>query len=193
MPFVKNGELVVPGQALAVIEELTPGRGTYTEEGIIRAGVTGVVKIDLLNYKIEVRGKDVAQELPSPKSVVIGYILGMRDELALVKITKSINHALRNVVLTGALHISQASSSKYLSSLYDGYAPGDIVKLKVISGPPYVLSGKGPRLGVIYSTCSVCGTPLVLDEKSGKLKCPTCGNVEERGASPDDVFKARGV
>ncbi|ALU11656.1 hypothetical protein EYM_03420 [Ignicoccus islandicus DSM 13165] len=191
MPFVKNNEWVVPGQPLAATEELMPGKGTFVDNGIIRASIPGVVKIDMLNYQIEVRGKDVAQELPSPKSSVIGYILSMRDELALVKVTKSPSHALKNVIVTGALHISQASSKKYLSSLYDGYAPGDIVKLKVISGPPYVLTAKGPRLGVLYSTCSVCGNPLWLEESSGKLKCLVCGHEEERVVSTDYLLKLK--
>ncbi len=190
MPFVKNGELVAPGQPLCVIEEFVPGRGTYEENGIVRAAIMGVVRIDMVNYQIEVRGKVIEQNLPSTKDVVIGYILGMRDELAMVKITKSLNHALKNMIFTGALHISQASGKGYLSTLYEGFKPGDLVKLKVLGGPPYVLTAKGARLGVILAYCSVCGSPLYLTHDN-KLKCRTCGNVENRILSSEYILRLK--
>jgi len=191
MPFVKNGTFVMPGQPLCTIEELVPSKGTYEDEnGIIRASIMGVVRIDLLNYQIEVRGESVEVELPSPRDTVIGYILGMRDELATIKITKNYNSALKNKVFTGALHISQASSKGFLGSLYEGYRPGDLVKLRVINGPPYVLTAKGGKLGVILAYCTVCGSPLYLN-KDGKLVCKNCGHMETRVTSPEYILKTK--
>ncbi|UXD21517.1 hypothetical protein IPA_05065 [Ignicoccus pacificus DSM 13166] len=191
MPFVRNGERVIPGQKLCVIEELTPGKGTYEDEnGIVRAAIPGVVRLDLMNYVVEVKGKSADQELPSGKDIVIGYVLGMRDEVAAIKIVKSVHGVLKGMVFTGALHISQASPRGYLNTLYDGYRPGDIVKLKVLSGPPYVLSAKGNRLGVILAHCSNCGAPLYL-RKDGNLKCKRCGNTEKRVTSVDYVLRER--
>jgi len=182
---------VIPGQKLCIIEELSPGRGTYEDEqGVVRAAIPGIAKIDLLNYVVEVKGKSAEQELPSPKDIVIGYVLGMRDEVAMVKILKGIHNTLKGAVFTGALHISQASPRGYLSSLYDGYRPGDLVKLKMLGGPPYVLSAKGNRLGVILAQCSNCGSTLYLT-REGFLKCKTCGHKEERVVSTDYVYKER--
>ena len=191
MPFVKNGAFVTPGQPLCAIEEFIPGKGTYEDEnGIVRAAVTGTVRIDMINYQIEVRGENVEDKLPTQRDIVIGYILSMRDELATIKITKNYSAALKSEIFTGALHISQASPKGFMSSLYEGYRPGDIVKLKIVSGPPYVLSAKGNRLGVILAHCTVCGAPLYLNNK-GKLVCKNCGHEESRVLSTEYILREK--
>ncbi|MEM0263358.1 MAG: RNA-binding protein, partial [Saccharolobus sp.] len=44
-----QGELVLPGEEIAVIEEFIPSDGTYESNGIIRASVIGKIFYDMLN------------------------------------------------------------------------------------------------------------------------------------------------
>ncbi len=187
MPFVTNGEKVVPGDALCVIEEFAPGPGTYEEDGIVRASVPGTVRIDMINYTIEVRGTNAERRMLQPKEVVFGEVIAMRNELAQLKIARNLEEVLHARAFSAVIHVSQAG--KPVSSLYDVIRPGDLLKVKVLSGPPYQVTLKGPRLGVILAYCTNCGHPLYMIEK--QLECPYCGRVEERQVSPDYVLKGR--
>ena len=187
MPFVSHGQWVAPGDALCAAEELAPGPGTYEDEnGIIRASIAGEVKIDMINYMIEVRGKNAERRLLQPKETVYAEVIAMRNELAQVRVARTPEEALKARAYSGVIHISQLA--RPAQSLYEAFRPGEILKVRVISGPPYQLTLKGPRLGVILAYCSVCGHPL--QKVDGQLQCPNCGHVEERHLSPDYIFKA---
>jgi len=187
MPFVKNGDYVAPGDPLCVIEELAPGPGTYEDDGTVRASIPGVVRIDMINYIIEVRGPNAEKKLLQPKEIVYGEVVAMRNELAQLRVARNMDEVLKARAYSAVLHISQVG--KQVESLYDVIRPGDLVKVKVVSGPPYQLTLKGPRLGVILAYCSNCGHPLYKIEN--QLECPYCGRVEERLVSPDYVLKGR--
>ncbi|ABU81759.1 exosome complex RNA-binding protein Csl4 [Ignicoccus hospitalis] len=187
MPFVKNGDVVAPGDPLCVIEEYAPGPGTYEDDGIVRASIPGTVRIDTVNYVIEVRGPSAEKKVLSPKEVVYGEVVSMRNELAQLKVARSFDEVFRARAFSAVLHISQAG--KPVDSLYDVVRPGDVVKAKVLSSPPYQLSLKGPRLGVILAYCSNCGHPLY--KVGNQLQCPYCGRVEDRLISPDYILKAK--
>ncbi|MCK5266112.1 MAG: RNA-binding protein, partial [Candidatus Thorarchaeota archaeon] len=47
MADVKSGDIVVPGEQLCVIEELSPSYGTYEKDGIVYAAAPGAVSMDL--------------------------------------------------------------------------------------------------------------------------------------------------
>ncbi|NPA85343.1 MAG: RNA-binding protein [Crenarchaeota archaeon] len=187
MPFVKNGDKVVPGDPLCVIEELAPGPGTYEDDGLVRASIPGTVKIDMLNYLVEVRGPNAEKKLLQPKEIVYGEVVAMRNELAQLRVARNMEEVLSARAYSAVLHISQVG--KPVNSLYDAVRPGDLVKVKVLAGPPYQLTLKGPRLGVILAYCGNCGHPLYKIEN--QLQCPYCGRVEERLVSPDYVLKAK--
>ena len=187
MPFVKNGDVVSPGDPLCVAEEYVPGLGTYEDDGIIRASVAGVVKIDPINYVIEVRDNNAQRRVLQSKEVVYGEVYFMRNELAQVRVARSLDEVFKARAFSAVLHVSQVP--KPVDSLYDAVRPGDIIKARVISSPPYQLTLKGPRLGVILAYCSNCGHPLY--KVGEQLQCPYCGRVEERATSPDYLLKAR--
>ena len=50
----KNGQLVLPGERLGVIEEFIPNAWTYVKNGEIFASVTGRALIDFLNKHVSV-------------------------------------------------------------------------------------------------------------------------------------------
>ena len=53
-PKRQSGQFVIPGQPLGVIEEFTPGEGTYVEHGKIYANVSGRTLLDVQNKTVSV-------------------------------------------------------------------------------------------------------------------------------------------
>lgn len=189
MPFVKSGELVTPGQELCTEEEFVAGEGTYVENGIVRASVVGIVEINMNNYTIAVRPIKSPSVIKS-KSVVIGKVTGMREELAYIKAALSEQDFKKRKSYTVLLHISQLGVQKFVKSMYEYLRIGDLVKIKVLNDKPiYVGTMKGNKLGVILAYCSNCGSELYLD--GDKLVCPKCGNVEQRKVSSDYLLRKR--
>ena len=52
---MKDGEIVMPGDKLGIIEQYLPGYGTYDDEGDIKSAVLGNVKINQKKKIISVK------------------------------------------------------------------------------------------------------------------------------------------
>ena len=182
-------KIVLPGDILCTEEEFISHTWTYVENGIVRALVIGKPIYDFLNRRVYVKPiKDL--RMPKSNDVVIGVVEQMRDEVAVVKfLGYDLNRPLKHV-FRGVLHISQASETR-IESLYDVIRLGDIVKVKILNNYiPYVVTMKDPKLGVIIAYCSKCGAPLV--KEKDKLRCPECGNIEQRKIALDYVYVSKG-
>jgi exosome complex RNA-binding protein Csl4 len=74
------------------------------------------------------------------------------------------------------IHISNISN-QYIESVEEAFKKTDIVRAEVMSevNGEYELTTDGPSLGVISSSCIVCGTKMT---KTGRknVQCPFCGN-----------------
>ncbi len=179
-----NGDVVVPGEELCVIEEFIPGKYVYADErGIIRSSVVGIVKRDLKSHDIEVVPLR-SRFLLSQGDVVYGKVMTMLNEkVAIVKILAVQDHDGKLLILkhqyTGILHISQTSEQP-ISTIREVVGIGDIVKARIISkwGPPYLISIKNQNLGVIYSVCPNCHVEA--KRRSRYFQCPICGQVLKR-------------
>jgi exosome complex component CSL4 len=68
----KSGLFVVPGDRLGVIEEFTPGPGTYVEDGIIHSEVTGRTLLDMLNKQVSVYPLVQKAAIPQVGNIVTG-------------------------------------------------------------------------------------------------------------------------
>jgi len=179
-----DGKAVVPGDAVCVIEEFMPGAWTYVANGIIRAAVAGKVQVDIVTRTVSVKPFVKLFEIPVRGHYVYGYVVMVRDEFAIAKITSSAHHVRYAGAFTGLLHISQ-SSDRFIKNLYDVLRVGDIVKAKVLNdATPYNLTLKEPKLGVVMAFCGMCGSKL-MKLSSDTLKCPSCGNIEKRKVSID--------
>ena len=179
----KSGLFVVPGDRLGVIEEFTPGSGTYVEEGIIRSEVTGCTLLDVLNKQVSVYPLVQKAIVPQVGSIVTGLVLDVRNKQAVLRIFK-IGEKLLSGFFTGMLHISGVSQG-YVDNMYNVCKSGDIMKAKVIStkNRTFFLSTAEKDLGVVYALCSRCGQ--VLRPENRGMKCSKCGNLERRKLSPD--------
>ncbi|ACP35943.1 RNA binding S1 domain protein [Sulfolobus islandicus L.S.2.15] len=174
-----QGELTLPGEELAVIEEFIAGDGTYEQNGIVRAAVVGKIFYDMLNRKSNVLGfkKIILQHLKKAK-YVIGIVNSIKEDSALVSIVGIEEKSLASSI-SAYLHISQISNKK-LNSITDAIKIGDVIKAKLLSYTfPLALTIKMKDLGVIYARCSRCGY-LLIKQDENNLKCQRCGNIEQR-------------
>ncbi|MCD6324035.1 MAG: exosome complex RNA-binding protein Csl4 [Desulfurococcales archaeon] len=182
---------VLPGDELCVIEEFLPGYGTFEKEGVVRAAWAGKVQVDMVARTVSVLPIKGVPRLPERNSVIYGVVAVVKDEFAIIKILKDLRGVEYPSGFTGLLHISQASD-RHVKDLYEVIRVGDIVKGKVLSDhPPYNLTLREPRLGVVLAFCGECGAIL---KKTGPdtVKCPKCGRIEKRKLSVD-YGKVKGI
>jgi len=179
----KSGLFVVPGDRLGVIEEFTPGPGTYVEHGTIHSKITGHTLLDMLNKKVSVYPLVQAASVPQVGSVVSGQVLDVKSKKAILRISQIGKKSLSGF-FTGILHISDVSPS-YVDTMVSVCKTGDILRAKVINdnNRTFYLSTAEKNLGVIYAFCSRCGHVLQLGKRG--MRCSRCGNVERRKVPPD--------
>jgi len=179
----KSGQFVVPGDRLGVIEEFTPGPGTYVEHGTIHSKTTGRTLMDTLNKKVSVYSLVQAVGVPRVGSIVSGQVLDVKSKTAVLRILQVGTRSLSGF-FTGLLHISDVSPS-YVETMFDVCKTGDIMRAKLISDKnrTFYLSTAEKDLGIIYAFCSQCGHVLLLRRQ--RLRCPRCGNIEKRKVTPD--------
>jgi len=178
---VEPGKFVLPGDKITLAEAFYPGPGTYEDNGIVRAAVTGVVEVDLENR--EVRVKPTVDTPPKLREGVpiIGRVQTVKDQVVLVRIDFAHDRTDREPAASGVggIHISRVRDA-YVEDLADEFQPGDIVRAKVISvKTPIQLSTMGEEYGVILAYCSRCRSELERI-KGRKLRCPACGHTETR-------------
>ena len=179
----KSGQFVVPGDRLGVIEEFTPGPGTYVEHGTIHSKTTGRTLMDTLNKKVSVYPLVQIVSVPRVGSIVSGQVLDVKSKTAVLRILKVGKRSLSGF-FTGLLHISGVSPS-YVEIMFNVCKTGDIMRAKVISDKnrTFYLSTAEKNLGVIYAFCSRCGHVLPFGRQ--RLQCPRCGNIEKRKVTSD--------
>lgn len=174
----KSGQFVAPGDRLGVIEEFTPGPGTYTEQGTIYSEITGRTLMDMLNKKVSVFPLVRGVGVPKVGSTVFGQVSDVQSRSAILRIT-SVGKRPLSGVFTGILHISDVSPG-FVESMFDVCKAGDIMRARVVSDKNRVfhLSTADKNLGIVYALCSRCGQILPL--KGQRMQCTNCGKIERR-------------
>ena len=178
-----SGHLVLPGERLGVIEEFIPDSGTYVKDGVIYSKIVGRALMDLLNKRVSVYPLINGAAVPRVSMTVMGQVGNAQSDNVLVRIFR-IGPKKLSGVFTGILHISDVQD-RYVNSMNEVCKPGDIIRAKVISekNQIYHLSTVDKDLGVIYGFCSLCGN--LLEPKRNEMRCPKCGNVDERKTALD--------
>ncbi len=179
----KSGQVVVPGDRLGVIEEFTPGSGTYESEGVIYATATGRALMDLLNKQVSVYPKAHVSNVPHVGSVLLGQVSEVQSKQATLRIFQ-VGERLLTGFFSGLLHIGDVSP-RYVESMYEVCKAGDIVRARVVSDKNRVfhLTTNEKDLGAVYAFCSRCGHSLM--QKRFIMRCPECGNSERRKTAAD--------
>jgi exosome complex component CSL4 len=176
---IKDGDHVLPGVRLGVIEEFIPGEGTYQDkDDAIYATITGYVRIDMKERKISVEAKTRTPIYPRKNDIVLGEIQNVSKKSAVVNIFKIGNEECP-IHFTGFLYINNAASG-YIDQMRDLYCPSDLIIARVqqTSDGMARLSTVGSRFGVFRASCSRCGEPL--HQQGKQLECSECGNIERR-------------
>jgi len=181
---IKNGDLVLPGDYLGVIEEYLPGDGVREENGELYAVRTGRVRIDQERMEISVEPVTDTPPLPQIGDVFIGKVTDVKPQVVIVQLVKIEGEDEREIATSklAGIHVSQIKEG-YVEDVSREFKIGDIVRARVIANgkSPIQLSTKGNEFGVVYALCSRCRTPLV--RRGQKLICPSCGHVETRKLS----------
>jgi len=178
-----DGQLVVPGEKLGVVEEFRPGRGTVEVDGTVYSSQTGTAAVDTNRHIVSVKTVAGPPIIPDEGSTVIGVIEKIQEKMAIVNIIMVDGHKLQPP-FTGMLHISN-SSPRFERFMGDVCTPNDIIRGKVIDVSQRIpkLTTVGRNMGVIKAYCSRCGGELIL---SGRiLRCTLCLNVERRRLADD--------
>lgn len=175
----REGEgVAVPGDLIGVAEEFLPGPGTYEVNYQIRSAIVGRVVKDLRSKVVRVEPLKVLK-MPQPGATVLAVVTEIREDFARAKIL-AVNNVFTHYYFTGILHVTQVVERVgEVKHMFNYVRLGDLVRARVLNHtPPYLLSIRDPKLGVVLASCSRCGATLKLHGE--KLKCSQCGNVETR-------------
>ena len=182
---VKNGDLVLPGDYLGVIEEFMPGEGVREENGELYATRAGRVRIN--PEKMEISVEPVTDTPPIPKvgDIVLAKVIEVKPQAVILQLLQIEGRDNDREIATSKLagiHISQIKEG-FVEDITKEFKIGDVVRAKVIANEksPIQLTTRGKDLGVVYALCSKCRTPLI--RRGDKLICPRCGT-SRRGSSP---------
>ena len=186
----ESKELVLPGDIIGTSEEFISGNNTYKKGGNIYSTATGSIKINTKTRNISVIPETDVPPMIEKGDVVIGRVNDLRSSMVLVEIAKIEGKGDREIVnlQNAAIHVSNIKDS-YVKDVMFEFSPFDIIKARVIDLKTMRLTTSGKDLGVIKAYCGKCH--LALDkasddgDKSNKLKCPVCGNIESRKLSSD--------
>lgn len=179
---IKEGDSVLPGEKLGVIEEYLPGAGTFQDEDdVIYATITGIVHIDMKERKISVEGSTRQPVYPKKNDIVLGQIQHVTKKSAIINIFQ-IGDTECPITFSGYLFIKNTAGG-YVEQMRDLFAPGDLIIARVRQQTDGLarLSTVGTRFGVFQASCSRCGEPL--HQQGTRLECTECGNVEQRKLS----------
>ena len=180
----QNGNLVLPGERLGVIEEFIPDSGTYVKDGVIYSKIVGRALMDMLNKRVSVYPLINGAVVPKVGSLVVGQCGNAQSDNVLVRIFEVGTKKKMSGVFSGILHISDVSD-RYTNSMNEVCRPGDIIRAKVISEKNQIfhLTTADRNLGVLHAFCSTCSN--ILEQQRHEMHCPKCGNIERRKTAAD--------
>ncbi|TFG15239.1 hypothetical protein EU537_01025 [Candidatus Thorarchaeota archaeon] len=186
MADVKSGDTVVPGDSLCVIEEMTPGYGTYENEGVVYASTAGTVSMDIKERTVSVLDQQGRKKiaLPEEGDSLVGEVTLVYDQRAEVELVKR-NDKDMLPGMVGEIHISNVTR-RYLKSMHNALEQGDIIRGKALSNHeiPVELTLVGNEFGVILGKCVKCGNALALTTHNNMI-CLRCENRETREVADD--------
>ncbi len=186
MANVEQNQTVVPGDNLCVIEELSPGFGTYEREGVVFSATAGLVSMDLKDRSMNVVGLDgdLRLVLPVKGDILVGEVIRAYEQRAEILFAKKNGKDVLSGIL-GEVRISNVTR-RYVKSMRDVLQTGDIVRGVALNthAIPVQVGLVGPDLGVLVGSCSKCGNKLTLTTYNN-LICLRCENRETREVAKD--------
>ena len=165
----KEGDVVIPGDALGPTSKYRLGLGTCMRRGTVYATLVGKVKViseeksddGKLLPVMSVGGRyKRTGRVPEVGSRIICKVININERQAKVNMM-----CVEGKVLAEPFHgvirrEDVRATEKDTVEIFDSFRPGDMVRARVISlgeGQSYVLSTAGNELGVILARCDECG------------------------------------
>jgi exosome complex component CSL4 len=179
---IESGDLVMPGDFLAVSEQFLPGQGAYDDDGFIKSTTSGNVSINVKTKEISVISKSGGPLLLKKGDIVYGQIRDLRGQRALVDIqTKKDCDRSFALPYKAAIHISQVNKG-YLDRLTEAFRIGDIIEAEVVKvmGDNVDLSTVNDNCGVIKAMCTRCRHYMKPSKNTNELFCENCNRKEKR-------------
>lgn len=174
----RGDQLVLPGDRVGVVEEFSPGQGSFETMGGIYSKVVGLTSLDLRSRTMNVKPLVRRTLMPKVGDVVVCEVTSTSEKVATVRIIRGAGRFF-NTPFTGLIYTTTVGM-RYLRNLYEALKPRDIVLAQVVStkNGVYHLSTQERELGVLLSYCSQCGSTL--RREGNFMRCRNCGNVEKR-------------
>ncbi|MEM2855587.1 MAG: exosome complex RNA-binding protein Csl4 [Candidatus Nitrosocaldaceae archaeon] len=167
---------VYPGDRLATIEEFEGKEGTYEDDGIVRASITGKAIYDIKSRTITVIPFSTNVNMPKHGDIVKGLITMATPTMIEMRILY-INNNKEEVNLS-AIYYSKTKKDTQ-------FRVGDLVRASVtnILNSFIHVTFRNKRLGVIYTRCHLCHGKMVRIDNA--LKCTECNTRDERKLAED--------
>ena len=168
-----EARLIFPGELIGTEEEFLPGRGVSMKEGKVYSNRLGNLVVDDAEMTAHIMPLGNVPSLPYPGCTVIGVIINLQDNMALVKLER-IEGSPREISgdTKASIHVGQIDD-QYVSSASKAFFQGDIIRGRVLDTKPSLkLSTVGKGFGVIHSKCHRCGD--VLESRKDMLVCGRC-------------------
>jgi exosome complex component CSL4 len=179
MVFVKDGEVVAPGESLCIQEEFSPGDNTGLDsQGRVVAKVLGIASYDKSKRVVDIRPLKSAQSIRVGDQV-IAQVRSIQDKIAITTILSAGGRALKHPKT--AVIIPRKGMKE---DLKDVVGVGDLIIAQVITQFMGIIgiSIWKPDLGVVLGTCDKCSS--ILNKAKMGLVCPKCGEKHKRKIVP---------
>lgn len=182
--MIDEGRVVLPGDKVAVTEELKAGDGTYEINGEIFSSIVGIFRIDRKKMIALVEPITSVPLVIKEGDIVICEVKQIGDAMMICRILHIANKKRQ---IAGekdvAIHISNISE-EYVENIGEKFRIGDIIRAKIIKAEPVLqATAKEKEFGVIKAYCTNCRNPLI--RKNNLLECRVCGSVEKRKIADD--------
>ena len=181
---MNKNKIVIPGDQVSTSEELSPGDGTFEEDGIIRSSRIGTCVVDEKHRRAIIKPLTSIPVELKKGDIVLAQVGSVRSNMIIAEVIHVIGKK-RSISgdTNGTLRVSEISNG-YVKDPSTEYAPGDIIRAKVTQVKPSIqLATKDRDLGVIKAMCSKCRNTLV--KKGNMLECNNCKNKEKRKTTND--------
>ena len=179
MVFVKDGELVTPGEPICVEEEYSPGENAKLHgDGVVASLISGVVQYDRSKRIVKVKPIKQVEKVKVGDQVLL-QVREVQDKIAIASIIavngKAVKHPKTAVILPNRGR--RGTMDEYVGV-------GDLAIGLVVTNFMGVIGVSiwRPNLGVVYGICKKCSGPLI---KAGRtLVCSRCGEKQKRKIVP---------
>ncbi|MEM0329689.1 MAG: exosome complex RNA-binding protein Csl4 [Nitrososphaerota archaeon] len=179
MVFIRDGEVVVPGEPLCIQEEFSPGDNTSLDSrGRVIAKVLGIASYDKSTRTVSVKPMKAVQPF-KVGGQVIAQVRSIQDKIAVVTILSAGGRALKHPKT--AIIIPRKGMKEEMK---DVVGVGDLVIAQVATQFMGIigLSIWRPGLGVVLGVCDKCSS--ILSKAKMELICLKCGEKHKRKIVP---------